>query len=250
MLHDTIGDNSIPADIFHGDNVGARGILSRWIMSWPGIYSLTWIILRESRQYRQGISGNIGVNLGVPGRALACRSCVRSPRKQLFFFRNCATLVAMFRDLPITARELKATPEVLERVYEAARLGLRGESLALAAGMLPQEYARLKLMDRVAEIAEMKGRADSEMAMSRVVFDAAEAGDSKAALEFLKHRHDWVAKQQVQVDVSQQISITAALEQAQKRVEMIEEVVDISAQPKVVIEPKVIPLARELGEEV
>ena len=106
-------------------------------------------------------------------------------------------------------------------------------------------------MDRVAEIAEMKGRADSEMAMSRVVFDAAEAGDSKAALEFLKHRHDWVAKQQVQVDVSQQISITAALEQAQRRVEMIEEVVDISAQP---MEPKAlarpVPLARELGEEV
>lgn len=150
----------------------------------------------------------------------------------------------MFRDLPITARELKATPEVLERVYEAARLGLRGESLALAAGMLPQEYARLKLMDRVAEIAEMKGRADSEMAMSRVVFDAAEAGDSKAALEFLKHRHDWVAKQQVQVDVSQQISITAALEQAQRRVEMIEDAV--------IVEPKVIPLARPraLGEEV
>jgi hypothetical protein len=138
-------------------------------------------------------------------------------------------------------------------VYEAARLGLRGESLALAAGMLPQEYARLKLMDRVAEIAEMKGRADSEMAMSRVVFDAAEAGDSKAALEFLKHRHDWVAKQQVQVDVSQQISITAALEQAQRRVEMIEEVVDISAQPMVESRPATqtpVPLARELGKEV
>jgi len=208
-------------------------------------------MLRESREYRQGISAEFDVDLMPPGRSLGRRSCVRSPREQLFFFCNCATLVVMFRDLPITARELKATPEVLERVYEAARLGLRGESLALAAGMLPQEYARLKLMDRVAEIAEMKGRADSEMAMSRVVFDAAEAGDSKAALEFLKHRHDWVAKQQVQVDVSQQISITAALEQAQRRVEMIEEVVDISAQP---MEPKAlarpVPLARELGEEV
>jgi len=98
----------------------------------------------------------------------------------------------------------------------------------------------------VAEIAEMKGRADSEMAMSRVVFDAAEAGDSKAALEFLRHRHDWVAKQQVQVDVSQQISITAALEQAQRRVEMIEDAVVI--EPKALARP--VPLARELGEEV
>jgi hypothetical protein len=37
------------------------------------------------------------------------------------------------------------------------------------------------------------------------------------ALEFLKHKHDWVAKQQVQVDVTQQISIITALEQAQQR---------------------------------
>ena len=183
--------------------------------------------------------------------------CTEPPQKLLFFREVCgcralripldlAILKAMFRDLPITARELKATPEVLERVYEAARMGLRGESLALAAGMLPEEYARLKLMDRVAEIAEMKGRADSEMAMSRVVVEAAEGGDSKAALEFLRHRHDWQAAQRIQVDVSQQISITAALEQAQKRVEMIEDAV--------VIEPKAlgqaIPLARELGEEV
>jgi len=109
--------------------------------------------------------------------------------------------------------------------------------------LLPEEFARLKLMDRTAEIAEMKGRADSEMSMSRVVFEAAEGGDAKAALEFLRHRHEWVAKQQVQVDVSQQISITAALEQAQKRVQAIEDAV--------IVEPKSLPLAREsLGAEV
>ena len=47
---------------------------------------------------------------------------------------------------------------------------------------------------------------------------AALNGDAKAALEILKHQHDWVAKQQVQVDVNQQISITAALAEAQRRV--------------------------------
>ena len=136
----------------------------------------------------------------------------------------------MFRDLPIVARELKATPDVLERVYQASRLGLRGDALALRAGMLPVEFARLKLMDPMAEMAEMKGRADSEMTMSRTLYEAAEAGDSKAALEFLRHRHDWVAKQQVQVDVAQSISITAALEMAEKRVkaaEVIEDAVEI-----------------------
>jgi glutamyl/glutaminyl-tRNA synthetase len=149
----------------------------------------------------------------------------------------------MFRDLPIRARELKATPTVLERIYEGARLGLKGESLALAAGLLPEEFARLKLMDRTAEIAEMKGRADSEMSMSRVVFKAAENGDAKAALEFLRHKCDWTAAQRIQVDVSQQISITAALEQAQKRVQAIEDAV--------IVEPKSLPLAREsMGAEV
>jgi hypothetical protein len=164
------------------------------------------------------------------------------------FFLACITLPPMFRDLPIRARELKATPEMLERIYDAARLGLRGESLALAAGMLPAEFARLKLMDPIADIAEMKGRADSELEMSRVVFDAAQAGDSKAALEFLKHRHDWVATQKVEVQGSAQISITVALEEAQKRVERI------TAEEAVVIESRsaaVLPLAREtLGEAV
>ena len=124
----------------------------------------------------------------------------------------------MFRDLPVTARELKATPDALERIYENAKLGLRGDALALAAGMLPVELARLKLMDPIAELAEMKGRADSEMTMSRTLYEAAANGDSKAALEFLRHRHSWVATQRVEVEGSAQISITVALEQAEKRV--------------------------------
>jgi predicted transcriptional regulator len=173
---------------------------------------------------------------------------MRSPRAEFFFRAKSAIIDAMFRDLPVRARELKATPEMLERIYDAARLGLRGESLALAAGMLPAELARLKIMDPIAEVAEMKGRADSEMEMSRVVFDAAQAGDSKAALEFLKHRHDWVATQKVEVQGSAQISITVALEEAQKRVERI------AAEDAVVIEsrsPAVLPLAREtLGDAV
>lgn len=162
----------------------------------------------------------------------------------------------MFRDLPIRARELKATPAVLERIYEGARLGLKGESLALAAGLLPEEFARLKLMDRTAEIAEMKGRADSEMSMSRVVFEAAENGDAKAALEFLKHRHSWVATQRMEVEGSMQISITAALEQAEKRMAQaldstVEDAVMVESRPALIPLARLDPLAREsLGAEV
>ena len=125
----------------------------------------------------------------------------------------------MFRDLPLAPRELKATPDVLERIYQASKLGLRGDSLALRASLLPAEFARLKLMDPMAEMAELKGRADAEGDLAVVLMDAAQAGDARVALEVLKHRHDWVAKQSVQVDVNSQISVVAALEAANGRLQ-------------------------------
>lgn len=133
----------------------------------------------------------------------------------------------MFKSLPLTIRKIRATEATLERIYEAAYLGLKGDNLALAAGMLPAEYNQLKQHDQIAELAELKGRADSERENSQHLLNAARAGDSKAALAILQHVHGWVAKQQVQIDVAQQISITAALEQAQRRVDgVVEEIVD------------------------
>lgn len=123
-----------------------------------------------------------------------------------------------FQSLPLTARTLVATEARLQRIYDAAKLGLKGDALALAAGMLPTEFRRLCQMDPIAEMAEQKGRADAEKELATVMMNAALAGDTKAALEALKHRHDWVAKQQVQIDVAQQISVISALEQAEQRV--------------------------------
>ena len=123
-----------------------------------------------------------------------------------------------FQSLPLTPRTLVATEARLQRIYDAAKLGLKGDALALAAGLLPTEYRRLCQMDPVAEMAEQKGRADAEQQLAAVMMNAALAGDTKAALEVLRHRHDWVAKQQVQIDVAQQISILGALEQAEQRV--------------------------------
>ena len=132
-----------------------------------------------------------------------------------------------FQSLPLTPREIRATESRLKAIYDAAKLGLKGDSLALAAGMLPVEYARLKQFDDIAEMAELKGRADGELLASQQLHNAAAQGDSKAALEILKHAHGWVAKQQVQIDVAQQISITAALEQAQRRIDgVVEEITD------------------------
>lgn len=124
----------------------------------------------------------------------------------------------MFESLPYEPREIKATEARLLKIYEAAGLGLKGDALALAAGMLPLEYRRLCQMDPMAEMAEMKGRADSEMRTAKTLYKAAEEGDAKAALAILQHRHEWSAKQEITVDVYQRISITQALADAKTRV--------------------------------
>lgn len=123
-----------------------------------------------------------------------------------------------FKSLPLTPREVKATEALLERLYASAKLGLKNDALAFNAGLLPVEFRRLCQMDPIADFAVQKGHADAEAQMAAVVQNAALAGDPKMALEYLKHRADWVAKQQVQIDSTQQISISLALEQANARV--------------------------------
>jgi hypothetical protein len=123
-----------------------------------------------------------------------------------------------FRSIPFEPRELKATPDVLEKIYAAAKLGIKGDALAFAAGLLPIEYRRLMALDQAASIAEAKGRADSEVEAAAVVRTAALEGDSKAAMALLTHLHDWMPKQQINIDIKSQISITAALQEAESRV--------------------------------
>lgn len=123
-----------------------------------------------------------------------------------------------FESLPYEPRQITATEAVLERIYEAARKGLKGDALAYAAGLTPQEYRHLTQLDPIAEYAEHKGRAESEAEMASVLRDAALQGDTKAALDILKHVHKWTAPQSVQVQVEQRISILAALEEAQTRI--------------------------------
>ena len=120
----------------------------------------------------------------------------------------------MFQSFHYEPRKLQAT----EARLEAAKLGLKGDSLALAAGMTPTEYRQLIMFDPIAEYAEQRARAQGELRASELLHEAAEAGDAKATLAILQNVHGWVAKQQLSIDVEQRISITAALEQAQSRV--------------------------------
>ena len=123
-----------------------------------------------------------------------------------------------FQSFPYEVRKLEATEARLERIYRASKLGLKGDSLALAAGMLPTEYRQLTQLDPIAEMAELKGRADGEQEMAGVLRDAALAGDAKSALEVLKHQHNWTAAQSIKVEIDQKISITQALKEAETRV--------------------------------
>ena len=124
----------------------------------------------------------------------------------------------MFYSLPFEARKVEATEARLNRIYDAAKLGLKGDSLAMAAGMLPTEYRQLCQLDPIAEVAALKGKADGEIEASRQLHKAAAKGDAKASLAILQHVHGWVAKQAISIDVDQRISITAALAEAERRV--------------------------------
>lgn len=123
-----------------------------------------------------------------------------------------------FYSIPFAPERPEATEARLEAIYAAAKYGLKGESLALAAGLSPAQYRRLHEFDPLVEMAEMKGRADGEWTAAKTLHEAAADGDAKAALDILKHQHGWVAKQQIDVNIDQQISITGALEKAQQRV--------------------------------
>ena len=123
-----------------------------------------------------------------------------------------------FYSLPFTPERVAATESRLEAIYEAARYGLKGDSLAMAAGLTPRQFRALAEMDPLVEMAEMKGRSEGEYTAAKTLHDAARDGDTKAALDILKHQHGWVAKQQIDVNIDQQISITGALEKAQTRV--------------------------------
>ena len=123
-----------------------------------------------------------------------------------------------FYSLPFTPERTQATEARLEAIYEAAKYGLKGDSLAMAAGLTPRQFRVLADADPLVEMAEIKGRADGEYTAAKTMHEAALTGDSKAALEILKHQHGWKAAQSVEITVEGQISVIAALEKAQSRV--------------------------------
>ncbi len=132
-----------------------------------------------------------------------------------------------FHSIPFTPRRVEATEQRLEAIYEAAKLGLKGDALALAAGLLPIEFARLCEIDPVADMAARKGKADGELTHARKLAQASEAGDAKASLAILQHAHGWSAKQEISLTVDN-ISISEVLEAAKARAANVIDAIDVT----------------------
>ena len=166
----------------------------------------------------------VGFWPGGRGRAERWGQRKRRGHKQNFFnikskaHAHQAQENQLFKSLPLTVRHVQATESRLQAIYDAAKLGLKGDTLALASGLRPEEYQHLCQFDALAEMAARKGKADGEREMADILHKAAREGDAKAALEILKHQHGWVAKQSISVDIDQRISITQALQEAEMRV--------------------------------
>jgi len=128
-------------------------------------------------------------------------------------------------DLPHEPRQIRATEAVVQRIYRAARVGLKGSNLAYAAGLLPEELHTLTEFDPLARHAVEKARADGHREVAEALHTAALNGDVKAATIILERQHGWVQQQQVNISVEQQISITHALALAQQRT------IDLLANP-------------------
>ena len=99
----------------------------------------------------------------------------------------------LFYSIEYKATRIRATEDEIEIIYDAAFCGLTGDTLAIKAGFLPKEFAILCQSDPQAELAAIQGKADNEAQISTALNRNALGGDTKAALEILKHKHGWVA---------------------------------------------------------
>lgn len=97
-------------------------------------------------------------------------------------------------------REVKATERLLQRLYTNAGAGLRGRALAYASGLTEAEFQQLRQVDPAVENVLGVAEAEDEAALVEVLREAAlEKRDPKVALELLRHRHAWVARETVEV---------------------------------------------------
>ena len=115
----------------------------------------------------------------------------------------------MFYTVPIAERKRVHVPEqIVERIYDAAYAGLRGEKLAYASGFTPEEFAFLTAANKLVALAIKQGAADNERDVAAALMENALNGDTKAAVVVLTHRHDWMPAKPEGDPNNQQLTIT------------------------------------------
>lgn len=99
----------------------------------------------------------------------------------------------LFYTVGFEPRKIKATEKQLNRLFKAGYLGFcKEEQVAIYCNMTVEEYRILCEADPVAAVAVERGRVASEARTSERLDDLVEAGDVKAILGKLKHKHGWM----------------------------------------------------------
>lgn len=103
--------------------------------------------------------------------------------------------------IPVRVRPIKATEKVLENISNAAALGLKGDALALAAGLRPVELAQLVANDPEVELLLQTAKVGKVVELAKRLDAASAAGDTKATMTLLNKLTDgdWEPQQQAAV---------------------------------------------------
>jgi hypothetical protein len=110
--------------------------------------------------------------------------------------------------------KIQATQEELERIYDCAYRGLKGDALAIASGFLPVDFNRLCQFDHKAQEAVLYARARNEADISGALMQNALGGDTKAQTTVLTHLHNW---QPARADTDTSNEIRIVVENADPR---------------------------------
>ena len=125
------------------------------------------------------------------------------------------TFLADFAPEPTTIAQ--ATPELLERVYENAQLGLRGDRLAVMCGLWPAQYRQLCGLDPRLELVETLARATDEKSLIQALRARAEVSEDPAnQFKMLQFMHGW-APATAENNSSDGLSVLKQLEAARAR---------------------------------
>lgn len=108
---------------------------------------------------------------------------------------------------PEPRRRIDVPEVIIEKIYDAAYKGLRGEKLAYACGFTPEDFTWLLAANDKCAQAVQVGYADSERDVAAALLENALSGDTKAATAVLTHRHGWMPAKP-EGEANQQLTIT------------------------------------------